>query len=398
MNEETLLLTPGPVQVPRAVLEAGAAPMTHHNAPEFQALLKPLLTDLRPFFGNDGPLLIQNSSGRGAMEASLTNLFNPGDAVAVMVNGRFGLRFAAIAKDMGLVVHPVSPEWGRTASESLIVDTLSRHGEIKGLIGCLCETGTGVMNDLEMVGRIGTHFGVITVMDAVSAAAGMHIDMREQNIDVCFSGIQKCFMCPPGLALIAINERVWKTIVDCKHYRHYFNWVKMRDWIEAPKARMMGTPPESLIRSLACAVSMMHAEGLTRVYSRHALLGDAFRAFVHGAGCALAAKEPKHYSNTVSAMELPAAIRAADVVRKVRENDNILIASGQDSLKETAIRVGHMGPVQTEMLERGMHAISRALGQLGMQAKRLENGVEACVRVLRQTTHSQSSFTVNAER
>jgi aspartate aminotransferase-like enzyme len=63
MNEETLLLTPGPVQVPRAVLEAGAAPMTHHNAPEFQALLKPLLTDLRPFFGNDGPLLIQNSSG-----------------------------------------------------------------------------------------------------------------------------------------------------------------------------------------------------------------------------------------------------------------------------------------------------------------------------------------------
>ena len=66
MNE-LLLLTPGPVQVPREVLEAGAAPMTHHNAPEFQAVFKPLLQQLRPIFGNDGPLLVQNSSGRGAM-------------------------------------------------------------------------------------------------------------------------------------------------------------------------------------------------------------------------------------------------------------------------------------------------------------------------------------------
>ena len=396
MNIETLLLTPGPVQVPRAVLEAGAASITHHNAPEFQAVFKPLLRDLRPFFGNDGPILVQNSSGRGAMEASLTNLFNPGDAVAVLVNGRFGLRFAAIAKDMDLIVHAVSPEWGRTASESVIVDTLTRHAEIKGLIGCLCETGTGVMNDLEMVGRIGKRFGVITVIDAVSAAAGVPINMRQQNVDVCFSGIQKCFMCPPGLALIAINERAWKTIADCRHYRHYFNWVKMRDWIEAPKARMMGTPPESLIRSLACAVSMMHAEGLPRVYARHVLLGDAFRAFVHGAGCTLAAKEPKYYSNTVSAMELPEGIKAADLVRRVRENDNIAISTGQDSLKETAIRVGHMGPVQPAMLERGVHAIGRALIELGMQGERVKCGVDACARVLAHTTHRESRFAISS--
>ena len=79
--------------------------MTHHTAPAFQAIFKPLLKNLRPFFGNDGPILIQSSSARGAMEASLTNLFNPGDAVAVMVNGRFGLRFAGIAQDM---------DWSRT--------------------------------------------------------------------------------------------------------------------------------------------------------------------------------------------------------------------------------------------------------------------------------------------
>ena len=158
------------------------------------AVFKPLLKNLRPIFGNDGPILIQNSSARGAMEASLTNLFSPGDAVALIVNGRFGLRFADIARDMGLVVHPVCPELGRTANEDAIADTLTRHPEIRGLIGCMCETDTGVINDIDVVGRLGQRFGVITVIDAVSAAAGMPIRMKEQNIDVCFTGIQKCFM------------------------------------------------------------------------------------------------------------------------------------------------------------------------------------------------------------
>lgn len=381
MNE-LLLLTPGPVQVPRAVLEAGAAPMSHHNAPEFQAVFKPLLAGLRPIFGNDGPILVQNSSGRGAMEASLTNLFSPGDAVAMLVNGRFGLRFAGIARDLGLVVHPVGPEWGYAVSEAAIVETLTQHPEIKGLIGSMCETGTGVMNDLDVIGRMGERFGVITVVDGVSAAAGMPVRMAERNIDVCFSGIQKCFMSPPGLALVATSNRVWDAIRASKHYRHYFNWVKMRAWIEEPKARMMGTPPESLIRSLAQAVTMMHDEGLPNVFARHALLAEAFHAFVHAAGCELVAKEPQYRSHTVSAMLLPAGIKAGDVVQRALKNDNVRIASGQDALKDTAIRIGHMGPVRPDMLLRGVKALARALTELGMDAKLAQAGVDACARVL----------------
>ena len=383
---ELLLLTPGPVQVPREVLEAGAAPMAHHNAPDFQAVFKRLIEQLRPIFGCDGPILIQNTSARGAMEASLTNLFNPGDSVAMLVNGRFGLRFAAIARDMGLVVHPVGLEWDYAVKESAIAEVLSSHPEIKGLVGSMCETGTGVMNDLDVIGRMGKRFNVITVVDAVSAAAGMPIDMSRQNIDVCFSGIQKCFMSPPGLALIATSNRVWETIRACKHYRHYFNWMKMREWGELPKARMMGTPPESLIRSVGRAVEMMHAEGLPNVYARHALLAQAFHAFVDAAACKLFAQEPQYRSNTVSAMLLPDGIKTADVVQLALKNDNVRVASGQDRLKDTAIRVGHMGPVQPAMLLRGVQALARALTELGMQAKLAQAGVEACARVLAGST------------
>jgi len=377
-----LLLRPGPVQVPQRILEAGATPPTHHSAPEFQVIFKRLLQQLRPIFGNDGAMLIQNSSGRGAMEAAITNLFSPGDAVAVIANGRFGLRFASVAQDMGIVVHRVSLDRERTASEGEIAEVLAQHPEIKGLIGSLCETATGIINDLDMIGRMGSRFGVITVVDAVSAAGGMPIRMKDHNIDVCFSGIQKCFMCPAGLAIVATNERVWDAIRDSKHYRHYWNWMTMRELIEGSSAKMKGTVPEALVRCLACAVDMMHEEGLEHVYARHALLAEGFRAFVHATGCELVASERRYLSNTVSAMRLPPGMSSKDVVRLAMANDSVALSAGLDEFKDTTVRMGHMGPVQPDMLLRGVRSLARAMSELGLDAKRGQSGVDACAHTL----------------
>ncbi len=380
--DEFLLLTPGPVHIPPEVVAAGSQPMTHHNAPQFQAIFKPLLKNLKLIFGNDGPILIQNSSARGAMEASLTNLFSLGDAVAIIVNGRFGLRFADIARDMGLVVHGVCPTPGHTAKEEAIADTLARNPEIRGLIGCMCETDTGVINDVAMIGRLGARFGILTVVDAVSSAAGMPIRMKEQNIDVCFSGIQKCFMCPPGLAIVATNEKAWEAIHASKHYRHYFNWVKMRKFIEHANAEMMGTPPESLIRSLARAVELMLQEGLENVYARHTLMANAFRAFADVLGCEQAAYDPGYRSDTVTAMILPNGMSASEVVKRALKNDNVLLSTGKDALKERAIRMAHMGPVYPHMMMRGVRALARALTEFGMDAKRVQAALDACALAL----------------
>jgi alanine-glyoxylate transaminase/serine-glyoxylate transaminase/serine-pyruvate transaminase len=136
------------------------------------------------------------------------------------------------------------------------------------------------------------------------------------------------------------------------------------------------------LRSLACAVAMMHKEGLANVYARHALLADAFRAFVHATGCELAAKEPAYRSNTISAMELPAGISARDIVKRALDNDNVAIANGQDDQKDTVIRMGHMGACTPEMLMRGVRALARALGEAGMDAKLAQSGIDACADVL----------------
>jgi alanine-glyoxylate transaminase/serine-glyoxylate transaminase/serine-pyruvate transaminase len=129
-------------------------------------------------------------------------------------------------------------------------------------------------------------------------------------------------------------------------------------------------------------VDLMQREGLPHVYARHALLAAAFHAFVHAVGCELAAKEPRYRSHTVSAMLLPPGVRSGDVVRHALEHGNVAIATGQDSLKDNAIRMGHMGPVQPAMLLRGVQALADALVAHGLQPALAQAGVDACARAL----------------
>ena len=78
-------------------------------------------------------------------------------------------------------------------------------------------------------------------------------------------------------------------------------------------------------------------------------------------------------------------IRAGDVVQRALKNDNVRIASGQDALKDTAIRIVHMGPVRPDMLLRGVKALARALAELGMDAKLAQAGFDTAPRVLRRS-------------
>ena len=48
--KEALLLTPGPTNVPRRVLDATALPMIHHRTKEFQGILERVNVNLQKLF------------------------------------------------------------------------------------------------------------------------------------------------------------------------------------------------------------------------------------------------------------------------------------------------------------------------------------------------------------
>ena len=96
------LLSPGPTPIPNEVALAMSETMIHHRTPQFNKVFEEARQGLKTLFGTNGDVLILASSGTGAMEAAVANLFSPGDKVLVINGGKFGERWLNIANAFGL--------------------------------------------------------------------------------------------------------------------------------------------------------------------------------------------------------------------------------------------------------------------------------------------------------
>ncbi|MGN6447951.1 MAG: aminotransferase class V-fold PLP-dependent enzyme, partial [Brucella intermedia] len=107
------LRLPGPTAIPEAVRMAGSRPIINHRGAEMRVILGQVQAMLRPLFGTTQPVILQSSSGTGAMETALVNILAPGEKVLACVNGQFSERFAKIASALGAEVDVLDIEWGK---------------------------------------------------------------------------------------------------------------------------------------------------------------------------------------------------------------------------------------------------------------------------------------------
>jgi len=154
-DEPLLLMTPGPTRVPERVLRAGARPMIHHRTPEFSRELAVALELLRPVFGTGETPLPIHTTGRGALEAAICNLFSPGDEIAVCCNGKFGEMWARLAESYGVVARRVATRWEHGVDTRELESVLDDHLRVRAIALAFGDSSTGVANDVEAIARIG---------------------------------------------------------------------------------------------------------------------------------------------------------------------------------------------------------------------------------------------------
>ncbi|HTJ22900.1 MAG TPA: aminotransferase class V-fold PLP-dependent enzyme, partial [Gemmatimonadaceae bacterium] len=171
--EPMLLMTPGPTRVPQRVRDAGARPMIHHRSAEFSRELAELLELLGPVFGSRRPVLPVHTTGRGALEATICNLFSPGDEIAVCCNGKFGEMWSGFAESYGVRAHRISTDWSRSVSAAEVDAFLVEHPSVRAVALTYVDTSTGVANDVPAVARAAASHDVLTLVDGVPSIGGM---------------------------------------------------------------------------------------------------------------------------------------------------------------------------------------------------------------------------------
>jgi aspartate aminotransferase-like enzyme len=95
--KKTYLLAPGPTPIPESVLAVFSQPIIHHRTPAFEKVIENVRSGLKYLYQTKQEVLILAASGTGAMDASVTNLFSPGEKVIVVNAGKFGERWSALA-------------------------------------------------------------------------------------------------------------------------------------------------------------------------------------------------------------------------------------------------------------------------------------------------------------
>ena len=360
VSEPLLLMTPGPTRVPERVLRAGARPMIHHRTPEFSRELSSAIELLRPVFGTESTPMPVHTTGRGALEATICNLFSARDEIAVCCNGKFGDMWAGFAESYGVVVHRFATSWEHDASLDELDALLAEHRAVRAVAVAYGDTSTGVANDIASIARVSRARGALVLVDGVSSIGGMPFAFDEWGVDVAITASQKCLMSAPGLAWVVLSDRAWSAAVASTLPRNYWDFAAIRKTITRTKPETPGTPPVQIVLQVAEALRMMHEEGLKAVYRRHHEMARHVRESCNALGLALQCPALTRHSATMTAIALPGGVDPKAFRDHIKAR-GILTAAGLERYAPVGFRIGHMGDIRMPDVERTLDAVREAL-------------------------------------
>jgi aspartate aminotransferase-like enzyme len=375
MENEPLLMIPGPVPVPEQVRMAMMKQAINHRGPAFGAVYAESVRVLKDLFRTGNELFIISGSGTAAMEAAIGN-FGRDRKIAALENGKFGERMGKIGQRYGEVT-VIKSDWGTPLDLDGLEKALGEGAELVTMVHN--ETSTGIKNPAEVVGKMAREHGALFAMDGITSIGGDHVDVDGWGVDIAFVGSQKCLAAPAGLSAVSVSKRAWERLSEKRPY--YLDLAAYRKSAASTPMETPYTPAVPLFLALREALGIIEAEGLAKRIERHRRMAEAVRAAVGAWGLPMFPKpDAIHaYSNTVTAVAIPDGVNEK-VLRATVKGFGIEIAGGQDHLKGKIFRIGHMGAVGAPELLATLSAVEFALGKAGWKAK--ESGVAAACRVL----------------
>jgi alanine-glyoxylate transaminase / serine-glyoxylate transaminase / serine-pyruvate transaminase len=363
------LFVPGPTNVPDRILRAMHVPMEDHRSPVFPELTKPLYDGLKQVFKTKGAqVFIFPSSGTGAWEASMLNTLSPGDKVLTSRFGQFSHLWSELCRRQGFDVVLLEEEWGTGAKPEKIEEVLSKdkNHEIKAVTVVHNETATGVTSDIAAIRRAmdAANHPALLYVDGVSSIASIDFRMDEWGVDLAVSGSQKGLMLPAGLGIVAVSQKALEARNNASSRRCYFDF---QDHMNTnPSGYFPYTPALPLLYGLRESLAMLEEEGLENVFQRHNFLASGVRAAIDAWGLSLCAKEPKWYSDTVSAILVPEGVNGADVIDRAFRRYNLSLGAGLSQVAGKVFRIGHLGDVNELMLLGAIAGAEMAMRDVGI--------------------------------
>jgi alanine-glyoxylate transaminase/serine-glyoxylate transaminase/serine-pyruvate transaminase len=339
---DRILMGPGPCNPYPESVQALGRPMLGHLDPEFIALLDETNDRLRTVFATSNALTFPVSgTGSAGMEAAFVNFVGPGDTVVVGVNGVFGGRMVDVVSRTGADAIAVDHEWGQPVDIQRMLDA---HPNPAMYAMVHAETSTGVQSDIAAMGA--AKGDALMLADCVTSLGGVDLRIDEWDVDIAYSGTQKCLGVAPGLAPLTVSDRAIERILP-KPQSWYLDLNMIAAYVTGSGARAYHhTAPISMIMSLHAGLGAVLDEGLVEVRARHQAVGDAMKTGMQQLGFELFAAEG-HRLAPLSSITIPdgrlGEQSEAEVRTRLLAEYGIEIGGGLGPVAGKVWRIGTMG-------------------------------------------------------
>ncbi len=383
MTGRHFLQIPGPTNIPDRVLRAMDRPVPDHRGPELPELVREVIGGLKQVFQTArGEIVLYPGSGTAAWEASIVNTLSPGDRILAFNIGHFSHLYAECARRFGVAVDEIDLPWSRGVPADLVREKLSQDvgHTYRAVLVVHNETSTGVTSNIQAVRdamRAAKHPALLLV-DVVSSLGSIDFRFDEWEVDVALTGAQKGLMLPPGMAILCVSPRAIAESAGVTSPRYFFDWRPVLE--ETRKGYFPYTPATLLLYGLREALRMLLEEGLASVFARHARLAEGVRRAVRAWGLSILCEDRSEYSNSLTAVVVPAHVDV-DTVLRAAERLHLSLGTGLGRVKGRVFRIGHLGSLNDLEVMATIAGTEMALRMAGAPVQ-LGAGVAACQEYL----------------
>lgn len=355
------MMTPGPTQVRENVMAARSRKFQNPDQDAaFTEYYKETCDLYSSLLHTNNESLILDGEGILGLEAACASLTEPGDRVLVLDNGLYGAGFQDFVKLYGGTPVLYTRDYDRPLSCEDLEEFLKKDHDFKYATVVHCDTPSGMLNDISRLCPLLKSWGILTVVDSVSAMFGEEVRVDDWQIDLLCGGSQKAISAPPGLTLVTLSSDAKKAMEQRRTpiASFYANLLAFKGYYEAKWFPY--TMPASDIYGLRTALENIQAD--PDILKRHQETAEMTRQELRSMGLSLYPKEG--YSNTVTAFEVPEGFTASQILDEMLEKHNLLLAGSFGCFAGKLIRIGHMGEnAYKEKAEQVLQALREVLGK-----------------------------------
>ncbi len=366
-SKDQLLFTPGPLTTSLAVKQAMLhdAGSWHWEFNERVASIRQRLLGIAGVRQEDGwETVLLQGSGTFGVESVFASCVPRDGKIAVLSNGAYGERMILMLQALR-IDHAILRTAEDVPSDPAALDALlASDPAITHVAAVHCETTTGILNDITVLGGVVRKHQRRYIVDAMSSFAAYPIDFNAAHIDFLISSANKCLEGVPGFSFV-IGKRAQFLVPEGTSRSLSLDLGAQLKGFEK-NGQFRYTPPTHSILAFEQALNEYDAEGgvaarSTRYQANHAALVAGMRRL--GLEPYLPTTVQSHIITSFRFPNHPSF--TFDAFYRRVAGKGFILYPGKISQADT-FRIGNIGRLFPTDMRQVVYAIGEALNEMGI--------------------------------